>query len=263
MKLTTRTIALIAVFAALYYALSLVSPFIPAVAVPEITIKLEAAVASIFGLLLGPYIGFLTALLGALVAWILPPSGGLSYGLPFLLSPPLNALVVGFVFYKKWKLAFATLAALILAFWFLPPSQPVSEYWYVGFATTWDKIIALALIFPAAKLARFGSVQNRALFYFLLAFVGNQADNMWGSDIFAVPLVYEGIFGFTSLDAVRFAFLVSPFIYPAIRIIQAIIVAVVALPLMKTLEKSALVPINESIIAKPSETQSGNITEKR
>ena len=254
MKLSTRTIALVAVFAALYYALSLVSPFIPAVAVPEITIKLEAAVASVFGLLLGPYVGFLTALLGVLLAWILPPSGGLSYGLPFLLSPPLNALVVGFIFYKKWKFAFVTLAALILAFWFLPPSQPVSEYWYVGFATTWDSIIALALIFPVVKLATFGSIQNRALFYFLLAFIGNQTDNLWGADIFAVPLVYEKIFGFSSLDEVRFTFVVSPFIYPAIRIIQAIIVAVVALPLMKTLESSALVPINESIIARSNRT---------
>jgi len=263
MKLPTRTIALMAVFAALYYALSLVSPFIPAVAVPEITIKLEAAVASIFGLLLGPYVGFLTALLGALVAWVLPPSGGLSYGLPFLLSPPLNALVVGFIFYKKWKYAFVALAALILAFWFLPPSQPVSEYWYVGLAVTWDKFIALASIFLVVQLAWFRSIQNRALFYFFLAFIGNQADNMWGSDIFAVPLVYERIFGFTSLDGVRFAFVVSPFIYPAIRIIQAIIVTVVALPLMKTLESSTLVPINESIIAKPIKTQSGENSGKR
>src|SRR4030066_1751899 len=120
MKLTTRNIALMAVFAALYYVASLISPFIPAVGVPQITIKLEALFASLFGLILGPYLGFLSALLGALVAWILPPSGGISYGLPFLLSPPLNALVVGLIFYKKWKYAFAVLAFLISLFLFLP-----------------------------------------------------------------------------------------------------------------------------------------------
>jgi len=247
MKLTTKNIALMAVFAALYYVASLVSPFIPAVGVPEITIKLEALIASIFGLLMGPYLGFLTALLGALVAWVLPPSGGISYGLPFLLSPPLNALVVGFIFYKKWKYAFVVLASLILVFWFLPPSQPLSEFWYVGLATAWDKIIALALIFPVVKLARFKSLKLQPLFYFLLAFIGNQADNMWGADIFAVPIVYEGIFAY-SLEAVRVAFVVSPFIYPAIRIIQSIIAAIIAVPLLKALESSDLTPMKESIV---------------
>ena len=248
MKLTTKNIALMAIFAALYYVASLISPFIPAVGVPEITIKLEALIASIFGLLMGPYLGFLTALLGAFVTWILPPSGGISYGLPFLLSPPLNALVVGFIFYKKWKYAFAVLASLIVVFWFLPPSQPLSEFWYVSLATTWDKIIALALIFPVVKLAKFKSMKLQPLFYFLLAFIGNQADNMWGADIFAVPIVYEGIFSPLNLQEVRVLFVVSPFIYPAIRIIQSIIATIIAVPLVKALESSDLVPIRESIV---------------
>jgi len=197
---------------------------------------------------MGPYLGFLTALLGALVAWILPPSGGISYGLPFLLAPPLNALVVGFIFYKKWKYAFVVLAALILTFWFLPPSQPLSEFWYVSLATTWDKIIALALIFPVVKLAKFKSLKLQPLFYFLLAFIGNQADNMWGADIFAIPMVYKGIFGISMIEDVRFLFVVSPFIYPAIRIIQATIAMVIAIPLIKALESSNLMPIKESIV---------------
>lgn len=249
MKLTTKNIALMAVFAALYYGASLISPFIPAVGVPEITIKLEALLASIFGLLMGPYLGFLTALLGALVTWILPPSGGISYGLPFLLSPPINALVVGFIFYKKWKNSFMVLASLILVFWFLPPSQPLSEFWYVSLATTWDKIIALALIFPVTRLAKFNSSKLQPLFYFLLAFIGNQADNMWGADIFAVPIVYEGIFGINSIETVRFLFVVSPFIYPVIRIIQATIAMVIVIPLIKALESSTIMPLKESIAA--------------
>jgi len=247
MKLTTKSIALVAVFAALYYVASLVSPFVPAVGVPEITIKIEALLASIFGMLMGPYLGSLTAFLGAFITWILPPSGGTSYGLPFLLSPPLNALVVGFIFYKKWKYAFVVLASLIAVFWFLPPSQPFSEFWYVGLATTWDKIIALALIFPVIKLAKTNSLGLQSLFYFLLAFIGNQADNMWGADVFAVPIVYERIFSY-NLEAVRVGFVISPFIYPAIRIIQSIIVAMIAVPLVKALESSNLLPIKESIV---------------
>jgi hypothetical protein len=258
MKLTTKNIALMAAFAALFYVSSLVSPFIPAVGIPEITIKLEALLASVFGLVMGPYLGFLTAFLGALLTWVLPPSGGTSFGLPFLLSPPLNALVVGLIFYKKWKYAFAAFAVLIAAFWFLPPSQPLTEFWYIGVAVTWDKIIALALIFPVVKLARFKTLKMQLLFYFLLAFIGNQADNMWGSDIFAVPLVHEGIFG-TSLETVRFLFVVSPFVYPIIRIIQAAIVMVIAIPLLKALESSALVSLKGSILTESSVVNSHEV----
>jgi len=268
MKLAARDIALMAVFAALFYVSSLISPFIPAVGIPDITIKIEALLASIFGLVMGPYLGFLTAFLGALVTWVLPPSGGSFFGLPFLLSPPLNALVVGFIFYKKWKYAFAVFAVLIAAFWFSPPVQPLPEFWYVGLAVTGDKIIALALIFPVVKLAKFVTFRRKlhpskptarialtgrsllmqGIFYFLLAFVGNQADNMWGALVFAVPPVYEGVFG-TSLETVRFLFVVSPLVYPAIRIIQAIIVMVIAIPLLRVLQSSGLVSLKESVLS--------------
>jgi len=77
-------------------------------------------------------------------------------------------------------------------------------------------------------------VKTLPILYFLLAFIGNQADNMWGSLAFATPLVYEGIFGL-QLDSVRFLFMVSPFVYPAIRLLQAFIAMIVALPLMKAL----------------------------
>lgn len=49
MKLSAQNVALMAVFAALYYVLSLITPYIPAVAIPEIKISLEALIASIFG----------------------------------------------------------------------------------------------------------------------------------------------------------------------------------------------------------------------
>ncbi len=297
MKLSASNVALIALFAALYYVFSVFTPYIPAIGFPDIKISLEALLATIFGLVQGPYLGALTAFIGASVAWILPPGSPTPQGAPFLLSPPINAFVVGLIYYKKWKAAFAVYGVLIAAFFFLPPSQPLSENFFVGAAVTWDKLIALFLIFPAVLVARkslsrkqaiglsgavfaliallglyaafqsasvnvtlillfaglasgivfvvtlfigYGAVFSEkaitaGLLYFLLAFIGNQADNMWGADVFAVPAVYEGIFGIP-LDVVRFLFVVSPFVYPAIRFIQAIAVTAIAVPLMKALK---------------------------
>jgi len=238
MRLSAQNIALVAVFAALYYVLSLITPYVPAVAIPEIKISLEALIASIFGLVLGPYLGALSAFVGAFVAWTLPPGSMSPFGMPFLLSPPINALVTGLIYYKKWKAGFLILGVLIFAFIFTPPVQPLNENLHVGIAVLWDKIIALLLILPCIKFAKqLSTAQTLPILYFFLAFIGNQADNMWGSLAFASPVVYEGIFGLP-LDTVRFLFVVSPFVYPAIRLVQAVIATIVAVPLMKALKST-------------------------
>jgi hypothetical protein len=247
-KLTTRNVALAAIFAALYYVLSLITPYVPAIAIPEIKISLEALIASIFGLVLGPYLGALTAFLGAFVAWTLPPGSMSPYGLPFLLSPPINALVTGLIFYKKWKGGFLVFSLLIIAFLFTPPVQPITENFIVAIAVLFDKIIALLLILPCVKFAKQLSAGQGSLFYFLLAFMGNQADNMWGSFIFATPIVYNGIFGLP-LGSVRSLFVVSPFAYPAMRLIQAFIAMLIAVPLMKTLKGTPWLWKKETILS--------------
>jgi len=253
LKITTRQIALIAIFAALYYILSLISPKIP-ISIGGISISLEALIATVFGLVLGPYLGAATALLGAFVAWTLPPSGMSIYGLPFLLSPPINALITGLIYYKKWKWGFLAFSGLIIAFLFTPPVQPITENFTVAAAVLFDKIIALLLILPCVKFAKQLSVGQGAAFYFLLAFIGNQADNMWGSFVFATPMVYGGIFQMP-LDAVRVGFLVSPFAYPAIRLIQAFVAMLIAVPLIKTLKGTPWLWRKETVLSSSQEVQ--------
>jgi predicted membrane protein len=265
MKISTRHLALVAVFASLYYVLSIISPYIPAIGLPDLKIKLEALIASVFGLILGPYLGAFAAFLGAFVSWVLPPGSMSPLGAPFLLSPPINALVVGLIFYKKWRWAFILFGVLILAFLFSPPSQPLTGYsqifdpynpdnaytipiYYVPVAVLWDKVIVLLLILPTVKLAKhLSSPKRMPILFFLLTFVGNQADNMWGCNAFAIPVVYESIFGLP-LEAVRFLFLVSPFVYPAIRLIQAIFATMIAVPIVRTLKNTEWIVAEKSII---------------
>jgi uncharacterized membrane protein len=248
MKISAKNVALIAIFAALYYVLSLITPYIPAVGIPEIKISLEALIASVFGLVLGPYLGAMAALFGVFVSWTLPPGSMSPYGIPFFLSPPLNALVTGLIYYKKWKWSFIIFSILIIAFIFTPPVQPIPENLYVGIAVLWDKIIALMLILPCVKFAKqLSNLKTLPLFYFLLTFIGNQVDNMWGSLVFATPVVYEGIFGF-QLDFVRDSFIVSPFVYPAIRLLQAFIAMIIAMPLMEALRKTPWIWQEEAIV---------------
>jgi hypothetical protein len=247
-KIGTRQVALLAIFAALYFVLSLITPYIPALGVPEIKISLEALIATIFGLVLGPYLGAAAAFLGAFVSFIY--TGMMPTNIPFLLSPPLNALVSGFIFYKKWKWGFAIFTVLIVAFLFTPPVQPLTDNWFVAIAVLFDKVIALLLILPLVKFKSQLSAGKAAAFFFLLAFVGNQVDNMWGSFIFATPMVYGSpFFGGMTAEVVRGLFLISPFAYPAIRLIQAFIAMLIAVPLMQTLKNTPWIWSKNNILS--------------
>lgn len=267
LKLSSRNIALAAIFASLYYVLSLISPHIPAVGLPDLKIQLEALMASVFGFVLGPYLGALAAFLGASVTWVLPPGSMNPLSAPFLLSPPINAMVVGLIFYRKWKWAFALFGFLIVAFLFLPPSMPITDYYYVAAAVLWDKVIALLLIIPCVVFSeKFSNPKLLPILFFFISFIGNQADNMWGADIFAVPFVYEVLYsaalspllaaGFpTYLDAVRFLFIVSPFIYPAIRFVQAILATIIAVPLVRSLRTTRWILKEKSIIEQKAQLE--------
>lgn len=234
--ISSKETALTASFAALYAIFSFL-PGLPIIGLPTLTIQLEAAMASVFGIILGPYLGALAALLGAILAWLLPPGSGSPFGMPFLFNPAINAFVVGLVYTGQWKKGFAVMAAVIAAFIFLPPSQPIMQYYYVAALVIWDKVIALLMIFPTIYLMKKYDLSRvwSFVFYFLLAFIGNQADSALGCVIFAIPIVYNGIFGLT-IDTVRYLFVVSPLVYPIIRLFQAIFAAIIAVSLVEALK---------------------------
>ncbi|MEM2145067.1 MAG: hypothetical protein QW279_06885 [Candidatus Jordarchaeaceae archaeon] len=377
-RLTTRKIAMIAVLSALYYVMS----FLPGIkvaigAATPVTIQIEALFASIFGLIMGPYLGSLTALMGAFIAWSLPPGSPSLTSAIFLPCPVMNAFTVGLIYRGKWKIAAASLAFIILVFWFLPVTQPWSQNFYVGVFAMWDKIGALLLILtsnffksdkssknnldtngekkkadvttiflttaavlllinswvivaygnPKYQFEVFGatlkfnlvtkdflplvssvgygwfllgvgilicivltyirpekrmlwnitalmlsclsavigggyivglilgvlgsmlglltkeaSYIRRSLFgdlggFFILAFIGNEADNALGNLIFGLPPVYEGLF-LMSTEALRLSFITLPFFYFSIRFLQAAITAFIATPLLRNLRSA-------------------------
>lgn len=245
MKIKTQQVALMAIFAALFYVLSLIAPIQIPTGIGTIEIGFAALIATVFGLVLGPYLGAAAALLGSTVTWAL--MGMSPYGAPFILAPMFNALIVGLVFYKKWKYAFVAFAIMIVAFMFTPPIWPITgqttlagvvvDNWFMYAATVFDKVIALLLILPLAFLGKKLSLAYGSAFFFIIGFIGNEADNMFGTLMYATPVVYNGIFQF-SLETVQAGLIFSPFLYPAVRIIQGVIVMLIAVPLLSVLKKT-------------------------
>jgi len=115
---------------------------------------------------------------------------------PFLLSPPLNALVVGLIYYKKWKWAFGAFSLLITAFLFLPPSQPLAENYIVPLAVSLGQSHrSLADHSDYSTSKRLSLPKYLPILFFFICFVGNQVDTCGELMFLQVPAVYQ-LFGF-------------------------------------------------------------------
>jgi len=122
MKLSTRDVAFVAIFAALSVVIIKVVPGIPIIGVPDASIKFDVALAPIYGLVAGPYLGFLAALIAGLV------TAGSPFSVLTSFAPAVSALVAGFLtqrYYrdskskvKGWMLA-ALILGLLVLFWYL------------------------------------------------------------------------------------------------------------------------------------------------
>lgn len=120
-RLSARDVAFVAVFAALSVVIIRVIPGFPIIGLSDSQIKFDAALAPTYGLIMGPYLGFLAAFIGGIVlanSWF---SVLTSFG------PAVSALVAGLLTQKNytsssrsfpgWAAAAAILGLLILGWY--------------------------------------------------------------------------------------------------------------------------------------------------
>lgn len=100
---------------------------------------------SIEGIILGPKIGFLAAILGSLIARMLKPDTFWMFG---IIAEPISVLMAGLLAKAKWKPVLVAYA-LMLSAYFIHPFGRTLPLW-----TILDILFALLLIYPAAKFSR-------------------------------------------------------------------------------------------------------------
>jgi len=121
LKLSSRDVALMAVFAALSAIVVKVVPGIPIIGLSSASIKFDAALAPIYGMILGPYLGFLAGLVGGLVVAESPFSVLTSF------ATAISAFVAGFLVQsvhaseekriRGWMIASAVVGLLIIGWY--------------------------------------------------------------------------------------------------------------------------------------------------
>ena len=240
--------ALVALCAGLYGAMSIQPLKIPAVAAGGTKINPEAVLGPVFGIVLGPWLGVAATFLGVLVAVAVPsPFGGGGLGpwtLLTILSPVLGSLVSGVLSHSvsrgsmdrvKWTIPLGVFGPLLAA-WYLSPVG-IEMYYYVVphlFALG----VALLLCFVLKGMV---SLPPSRLMPTVTAvvFCGTMIDHLWGSVMFA----YNGgwLFGLNR-EALIGAFGVVFVLFILERIVITVLGILLSVTLVTVLRRAGMLP---------------------
>jgi len=177
----TQRIALTAVFAALHAVL-----YLPEGPWRSFVIYLMP----IEGIVLGPSIGFASALIGSGIARLIKPSIWWLFG---LIAEPIGVAAAGFLARGRWKEVQLIYGAMLSAY-FLHPYGRMLPLW-----TVLDLLVAFAIVYPTSKTGRWIWMEHPEKFtaaLLLTAFVSTVADSMTRVFIL-IPCRYYEFLGLT------------------------------------------------------------------
>lgn len=245
LHITTKQIALTAVFAAIYAVFRMI-PTVPMIGVAGASFSLADILAPLFGIILGPYVGGASVLIGTFVA--MPVKAPIFLGLDFL-PGFVNAVALGFLVRRKWLPVIGLNIVLFLAF-VLNPLTLILVPITLGnisfvFPFMWLHIAALiVLISPLSLKATqwVDSVKPKIAVagFAILAFIGTMIQHLIGN------ILYENIFvtvtNFMTPEALTLRWQVVFFLYPWERLVLIVLAVLIGVPLIRALKKTSLLP---------------------
>lgn len=102
---------------------------------------------SIEGIILGPKLGFTTALIGSSIARMIRPDEFWMFG---IIAEPISVLAAGLLARAKWKPVLVLYAVTLSAYFIHPYGNPFGQS--LPLWTILDVLLAFFLIYPTAKL---------------------------------------------------------------------------------------------------------------
>jgi hypothetical protein len=232
---------LVASLAAVYSILRIIPTF-PLIGVPGASFSVSDIVASLYGILLGPYLSPLSIIFGTFIGYFAgkPP---VFLGLDFM-PAAINSMVVGFIMKGKRKYSIIIYLVLLVLFLIHPyaPRMIQISLNYAkdsfGFPFVWMHIIGLIiLISPLGKnISRFineKSIKMSAVGFFLLSLVGTLSQHLMGNLLFSSIILPT-----LNLDAVNTIWWGIFWVYPIERLMIIILSMIIGVPIIRTLRTS-------------------------
>jgi hypothetical protein len=263
LAITTKQIALIAIFSALYSVIRQI-PMGPMIGLST-TFSVSDSLAPIYGIVLGPYTGGASVLIGTFLAMALGKPVSFM-GLDFL-PAFVNAVAIGFLMRKKWVPAIIlnlTLLAIFIA-------NPLTVWFYnVPFGSStiavpffWLHIVALIVLisplgYKAGPWVKSLKPAFMAVGIAILAFIGTMMQHLTGNILTEVVRVQiTGIMAPETLTTIVWpaAFI----LYPWERLTLIILAVIVGVPLVKAL-KTTMFPFADKTPTEVNKQNSADTT---
>ena len=229
-RLTAKDASLIVCFTALYLVLGFL-PISPIIGLPGQTITAAAIIAPIMGILLGPYVGTLSAFLGGVIGFFFG-----CFSPPSLVSGVFAVLCAGMLCRGKRSLCVFTYFSLMFLFGFYPFVGPVWLYpplmWLqiAGFL-----ILVSPLQTTAVKSLNSNSNSKLLSVFFTTSLTSTLAGQISGSLTFEL-LSWPIFMADVNIWKANWQFLT--FLYPVERIIIALSAAFIGTSLSRVLRFS-------------------------
>jgi len=269
-KLTTKYIALIAIFSALYTILRYL-PLGPMIGLAG-TFSFSDALAPLLGIILGPLAGGISVIIGTFTAAALGKPL-VFLGLDFL-PAFINCVAMGFLIKRKWIPVAALYIMLLSIFIISPYSLVFVQVGSLAIPFMWLHIIAFVVLLSplrakavnnikkfntsnttlnnhhqsntnkVVKFIKKFNIHNIAWSLATLIFIGTMLQHITGN------LLTELILGFYTQSITDFAGMWTAifYVYPFERILMILIAVCIGVPLIISIKKSMLpfeTPINE------------------
>ena len=184
------------------------------------------------GVILGPYAGFFSALIGSVLARAVKPDIFWMFG---IVAEPLSALAAGFLVRRQWKPVMAIYAFMLGAYFVLPFGLSIPLW------TILDILVILFLIYPAARFSAdlFGEDSKRlSLSLVLVAFVTTVVDSL-ARVVLLVPGGLYTLYGLSRpIDVINFVFIPNAVFSYVEDGLVVIVTLVVGVPMLLALRKS-------------------------
>jgi len=240
----TKIIAIMSIFTAIYAILRII-PTVPMIGASGASFSLSDIVAPLYGLILGPYIGGLSVIIGSLIAFFGKPPVFL--GLDFL-PATVAAVSLGLLIKRKWVPVIALNVGLLVAFLLHPNTSifvsiPLSDI-TIPLPFAWLHLVALiVLISPLGRKAvewvSTFTATKAATGIAIMFFIGTMMQHLTGNLLFETVMAYP--IGGIAVAAYPGIWASIFFVYPIERAALVVLGTIVGTPLLRVL-KSTLLP---------------------
>jgi hypothetical protein len=270
----TKTIALIAIFAALFAILRRMDA-IPMIGVPGARFSLSDILPAIYGVILGPFTGGISVIIGTFL--------GIAMGKPVIflfldfLPAFVNTVAIGLLVRRKWWPAVLLYIALLVVFLVNPLTSLFIDIGGIAIPFVWLHVVALVvLLSPLARKApqwmeSVGQIRpvekvdptkqtNRlrksirklvnavkrirylTVGLFVFAFIGTMMQHLMGNILYEVVLnqfyVVLGQDPIVATSAFPGIWYAAFFVYPLERLVLIVLAVVAGVPLVRVLKQT-------------------------